>query len=145
MKNKINFLEQLATSRYWQIAVAFSAVFAFVLLSDTVCIFRGYLGIPCPGCGMTRAWLAVFDGDIPRAFFFHPLFWLVPLATFVWILRNKNTFCQKLLQSRLVFSLTVGAVLLVYLARMVLYFPHEVPMDYNHGAILPTIYRLIFG
>ena len=37
-----------------------------------VCGFRTLWGIPCPGCGGTRATLAFFEGDFLRALHFHP-------------------------------------------------------------------------
>lgn len=42
------------------------------------CIIRTLSGIPCPGCGMTRAWLAVLQGDLCQAFTYHPLFFTIP-------------------------------------------------------------------
>lgn len=33
----------------------------------------GVLGIPCPGCGLTRATLALLRGDVALAYHFHPL------------------------------------------------------------------------
>ena len=44
-----------------------------------MCPFKLLTGVPCPGCGMTRAYLYLFEGDIQGAFYFHPLFWLIPL------------------------------------------------------------------
>ncbi len=34
-------------------------VFAF----DVNCIFKSVFGIPCPGCGLTRGFRALFSGD----------------------------------------------------------------------------------
>ena len=44
------------------------------------CPFRLITGIPCPGCGMTRAFRALFRGDIEAAFYYHPMWPLVVLA-----------------------------------------------------------------
>ena len=49
-------------------------------LLDVGCIFRLMTGIPCPGCGMTRAWLAALRLDFAAAFAYHPLFWVVPIC-----------------------------------------------------------------
>ena len=38
------------------------------------CPFYSLLGIPCAGCGMTRAMKALFDFDINKAFRLHCLF-----------------------------------------------------------------------
>lgn len=50
-----------------------------------LCPMAGSLGIPCPGCGLTRATLALLHGDVRAALHFHPLVWLLtPLfVTFV--------------------------------------------------------------
>lgn len=47
---------------------------------DIGCVFRFVTGVPCPGCGMTRAWLAALRGDLAAAVAYHPLFWAVPVA-----------------------------------------------------------------
>ena len=52
----------------------------FVRLGPPVCPTALFLGIPCPGCGLTRATLALLHGDIAGALRFHPLvFVLAPL------------------------------------------------------------------
>jgi hypothetical protein len=42
------------------------------------------LGIPCPGCGITRAFGLALHGHLAEAFAFHPL-WPLILAYFVFI------------------------------------------------------------
>ncbi len=59
-------------------ALATLALALYVL--DIGCVFRLVTGIPCPGCGMTRAWLAALRGDFAAAAAYHPLFWAVPVA-----------------------------------------------------------------
>ncbi len=45
-----------------------------------LCPMAGFLGIPCPGCGLTRAALAALQGDLAGAMRHHPLvFVLVPV------------------------------------------------------------------
>lgn len=38
-----------------------------------LCAFRLVTGIPCPGCGMTRAWASLALGDWASAWTYHPL------------------------------------------------------------------------
>lgn len=42
------------------------------------CPIKYFWHIPCAGCGMTRAWKSVLQGDLQKAFYFHPLFLTVP-------------------------------------------------------------------
>jgi hypothetical protein len=42
-----------------------------------ICPSAALLGIPCPGCGLTRATLAVLRGDFGAALRFHPLVFLL--------------------------------------------------------------------
>jgi hypothetical protein len=37
------------------------------------CPFKVATGLPCPGCGITRASVAFLHGDITTSFFYHPL------------------------------------------------------------------------
>jgi hypothetical protein len=44
-----------------------------------LCAWRGVTGLPCPGCGLTRAWVAVLHGDFAASVSHHLLGWLVLL------------------------------------------------------------------
>ena len=60
-------------------AVAFVGFFITTRLFGTICFFKAMTGIPCPGCGMTRALFAAARGQFKRAFYFHPLFPAAPV------------------------------------------------------------------
>ncbi|HSA93803.1 MAG TPA: DUF2752 domain-containing protein [Terriglobales bacterium] len=46
-------------------------------LGIRVCLFRILSGLPCPGCGMTRALSSLLHGDGAAAFFYHPFVFAV--------------------------------------------------------------------
>ncbi len=48
------------------------------------CPLRALAGIPCPGCGLTRALVAALRGDLAASLRFHPLGPVV-LATLAWL------------------------------------------------------------
>jgi uncharacterized protein DUF2752 len=57
---------------------------AAVLPSDgagiPVCLFHSLTGLPCPGCGLTRAFSSLLHGQVAAAFAYHPfVFLLLPL------------------------------------------------------------------
>lgn len=37
------------------------------------CKFRSIIGLPCPGCGGTRAFMYFFKGDMLSSFIYHPV------------------------------------------------------------------------
>ncbi len=69
-------------------AVAFALLAAALLLAlsgTPLCPTALVLGVPCPGCGLTRATLALAHGDLRAALGFHPLApLLVPLLAVVF-------------------------------------------------------------
>ena len=55
----------------------------------TTCLFRLLTGICCPACGMTRAWTSFLNGNIKMAFYYHPLFWLIPVIGILILFEEK--------------------------------------------------------
>lgn len=53
------------------------------------CVSIRLLGIPCPGCGMTRAMAAALRLDFAAAFGYHPMFWAVPIAYVYFLFDGK--------------------------------------------------------
>ena len=51
--------------------------------SFTICGFKNFTGLPCPGCGLTHSFCALAKGDIAEAFAFNllgpPLFFMLVL------------------------------------------------------------------
>jgi len=66
---------------------------------QTICLFKLATTIPCPGCGMGRATLALLNGDIPLSFSYNILcipFTTAVIASLTWltvdIFRKQTTF-----------------------------------------------------
>ena len=78
------------------------------------CMFRHFLKIECPGCGLTRAYLALLHGDLSGAFSFHPLFWTVPIL-YLLILTDGKLFSRKWAN-----TLLLGVILSGYLSLFIL-------------------------
>jgi hypothetical protein len=49
-----------------------------------LCAFRAVTGVPCAGCGSTRALGRLARLDLPGAFAFHPLTTVLALAVLAW-------------------------------------------------------------
>lgn len=104
---------------------------SLVIVTQTqrsICVIYNTTGLPCPSCGMTRAFLYLAKLDFVEAFHYHPLFPMVPLLFFSYLKGN-----QKLL-------ITICLIfIVVWLIRMVLYFPDIEPLNYNNSSIFGII------
>jgi hypothetical protein len=107
-----------------------AGIIAGVILSSTIfllilvnlfefryrCIFKMTTGIPCPTCGMTRAYLSLLRLDLQSAFYYHPLFWVVPPAAGLFLIK-KGRFARP--KFRIIAVILILAVfVLVYLLRL---------------------------
>ena len=54
---------------YVAAAVLLAAGYYF---DESTCLWRAITGLPCPGCGMIHAWLAMAHGDVRAAWNFNP-------------------------------------------------------------------------
>ena len=127
-------------NRYFPIIV-FAVVAAFALLADIffqerVCIFIRLFGVPSPACGMTRASIALLNLNFAAALIYHPLV-LMPavICVLAWFGKLTERVC-------IVF---VALLLLVWIARMFIMFPHQEPMIFYERGIIPTIFNTIFN
>lgn len=121
--------------KYIPIILAAAVLLAFAFFSDTgICVFRRVTGLPCPSCGMTRSYLALFRGDIKTAFFMHPLFWMIPIIIGLILYSHyKKVYFTKV-------YVIIGIIFIaVYIIRMIFMFPHTYPFDYEHSSILGRI------
>lgn len=133
--------------------ILFLIVFFFLIQEylGSGCLFAAVFGIPCAGCGSSRAAALLFQGEIKAALQMHPLIFL-SLAILIFV-PAYNIFCyfkqkkgkdlrslpsdSKLLTRLLL--LTSALYLLVYLVRMLLFFPHTEPMLYNSNSFLSKL------
>lgn len=94
--------------------LAICGLYVLLAVVGIGCPIRFVTGISCAGCGMTRAWRALFQLDIQSAFSYHPLFWLPPVVCVLFL--NKNKISVKLYKA-LLFTI-IAAFVIVYLCRM---------------------------
>lgn len=98
------------------LTAAYLAFAALWYIHDMPCVFRAALGIRCPGCGTTRAWLAALGGRLPEAFSYNPLFWAVPVL-YIFILYDGHVTGSKRLNGVILFTILAG-YLALFLLRL---------------------------
>ncbi|MFD2673249.1 DUF2752 domain-containing protein [Marinicrinis sediminis] len=75
------------------------------------CVFHSLTGLDCPGCGMTRASLALLNGDLYQVFRFNPLiFFIAPLyiAFLIASKMQKRQLSQWLIVIMVISALAFG-------------------------------------
>ena len=66
-------------------------IYAFFYLVGIGCPIKFITGISCAGCGMTRACISALTLDFSTAFYYHPLWILLPFALFFLVFfKAKN-------------------------------------------------------
>ncbi|WP_442945399.1 DUF2752 domain-containing protein [Oceanirhabdus sp. W0125-5] len=106
--------------------------------TSSICFFRGFSGIPCPSCGITRAYKLLLKGDFIGAFYIHPLFF-IPIIILILFLIKKMDIVYKYKYFLLILFLSV------YIYRLITLFPNEAPMIFNQKGILPRIINIFFN
>lgn len=119
-------------------AVYFSAA---SLLTGEICPLRILTGLPCPGCGLTRAGLLVLTGHWGNAA-------QMNLTIFLWIPSLICLFLEHYLfpsvKKYAIAFLIVTCILtlIYYTVRMALYFP-DPPLAYSDENLLAIMIRSI--
>ena len=111
-----------------------------------LCVFRLFTGLPCPGCGLCHAGMAMLKGHWLESFRFYPL--LIPvLFTLSVAAFSKYGFFRRVHSSRFFYPAMLALVFALYIVRMILFFPDgPVPMVWDGhsfaGKILPVLKSL---
>ncbi|MCL2050272.1 MAG: DUF2752 domain-containing protein [Lachnospiraceae bacterium] len=122
--------------KYWWLLFIFAAYYVMIhYFSAATCPIYQIIGLPCAGCGMSRATRFVLTGQFARAYYLNPLaFGIVFFAFYCGFhryIRGKAIpyFIQGII---LLFAL----LLIFYFVRMYLYFPGRVPYVYNYNNLM---------
>lgn len=100
------------------------------------CPIKYITGISCAGCGMTRAWLSALQLDFSKAFYYHPLFWMVPVIGIIVL--NQKKIPDKLYKAGMILmALSFAAV---YVLRLLDAANRIVTIDFSESLIGHIIY-----
>lgn len=105
------------------------------ILFREFCPMRIITGLPCPGCGATRAGLYVLTFRFKEAWQMNPtiFLWILYILYFLWqryIGKNR----KKLSNILLVFVCLCA--IMCYIIGMLYYFPHREPYTYYEGNLI---------
>ena len=117
--------------------LVYAALATFFL--GTICPLSALTGLPCPGCGSTRALLLVLTGRWGAAFSYNPnvYLWLLLAAYVGW---RRYILGKKAVGALPAAAGIAALMILVYLYRMAAEFPGSPPMDYREGNVLERFF-----
>lgn len=95
----------------------------------TICPLAAAFDLPCPGCGLTRATVAAFNGDFSAAFSYHPLFFAItPLYIYgltsgtIALVRGPKKRPEPLKPPSALAKLFSGLLIVLLVAMLAVYF-----------------------
>ncbi len=105
------------------------------------CPFSFFLGISCPGCGMTRAFLSLFRFDFAQAFYYHPLFPLVIVLVLLYCLYRLHWISLSKKVITIIEAVALFAFFFTYMLRLLLHSP-VVAWDFEQSVIAKLFHFL---
>lgn len=106
------------------------------------CPIKKITGIPCPGCGMTRACLHALKLDFKGMLFWHPLCPLAAAVGAMFVFKDTKLGAKMWKCTPLLAGIAV-LFLAVYAVRMAVLFPYTPPMDMEKNSFFVKILRKI--
>ncbi len=139
------YMLKKAYCREFLLATAIMASYALIAnyLGTSICMIRSIFGVPCPGCGMTTAGIALLGGNIPIAIQANAMIFAVPLVAGCMIADHlwKNPRFSKIV--RWIYMATTALLVIYFITRMVLYFPNgDYPMNTSEDTVVEKICEL---
>lgn len=110
------------------------------LLGHGLCPSKELLGLPCPGCGLTRSILLILQGRFAESWHLQPFGYAWLLLAVVFFLDHYLLESRQKAWVTLLVVICIGMVAL-YGYRMITMFPGEEPMTYYEG----NLFRRIWG
>lgn len=109
-------------SRWVQWLLMAAALLLVVLLYYCFgCPIRYLTGIPCLGCGMTRAAFAAAYGHWQLAWYYHPLIYVMPWLLLFWFVTKSMQVKPVIVKA--VIAVTIALFIIVYIVRMLWWKP----------------------
>ena len=117
------------------------------LVFHAFCPLIIFCGIPCPGCGVSRATACFLTGRWQQAWQLNPVIFPLALAAayFGW---NRYLMGSRAKGIKVMIAGLLVLMIIVYGVRMYLYFPNRVPYVYTEDNMLThfySFYRQIFN
>ncbi|MBE6589035.1 MAG: DUF2752 domain-containing protein [Ruminococcaceae bacterium] len=82
------------------------AYILLITIFEIGCPSKFLFGVPCPGCGGTRAIVSLLRLDIKEYFHYHPL--ALPLGIAIWLMLHARLFKQRKIATGISFAILIA-------------------------------------
>lgn len=139
MKNLVIRLRNFLKENIVIILVLLIYVLICFIFDFKNCPFALITGLPCPGCGITRAIYCVIKLDFLSAFNYHPLVFILPFIVIICIFKDAK-YIKNIYQNKIFWIFLLGLVCITYILRLIFVFPNE-PLKYYENNLFNLIYK----
>ena len=130
----------MQNGRYFQYSPILCCLGNFLLQSVRLCSITG---LPCPGCGMTRAFIHLLHLDFAGAWQMHPFVYLFMIFILWFGIRRYILGISDTKKAWKILAMLGILMILFYIWRMLRYFPGNPPMSYYYGNVLLNLHHII--
>lgn len=126
--------------------IAVVALFFYTAVSNLMfhafCPLIIFCGLPCPGCGVSRASAYFLTGRWHRAWQMNPMVFPIAAAAFYfgW---NRYLLGKKAAGIKAIITALLVLLVVVYGVRMYLYFPDRVPYVYTENNMVTRFLSML--
>lgn len=148
MKLNYELIKQDIRSAIPVLGVVAMVVIAANIILGKICPLRMIFGIPCPGCGITRAFLLALQGKFYEATVMHP-FWILLTILLLSFLAVRYFVSEKIILRKakkvikICFIILMILLVIYYIYRMMTWFPNKEPMVYDTNNVIRRILKIL--
>ena len=131
----------MQNGRYFQYSPILCCLGKFFI---TICPAVLITGLPCPGCGMTRAFIRLLHLDFAGAWQMHPFVYLFMIFILWFGIRRYILGISDTKKAWKILAMLGILMILFYIWQMLRYFPGNPPMSYYYeNKYLPELSKKI--
>lgn len=134
--------QALFFKKHFKTFLIFVLIFLFLVVFDVGCFFKFFTGIPCPSCGITRAYISLLRLDLKSAFYYHPLF-PVFLPAVLIMMFMKQPFFNSRIKHYIFLSSFLLIVLAVWIIRVFFIKDNGFDIDFSQSFVIKLYHDII--
>lgn len=107
--------------------IKLNSVHTNIETAQSLCPFKLLTGFPCPGCGITKSIIFLYEGDVIKSFYYHlfgpftVVFSAIAIGVLIIELLTKREYFNSILFNRKIAYFLGGTLAFYHAVRLVLF------------------------